>query len=309
MWVYSSNFKLYGDMSNRVMRLLQSFSPDFEIYSIDEIFLNFKGFDHWNLMDYGKAIRKQVFQGLKLPVSIGIGPTKTLAKIANYLAKKYPLLDGVCEFKDQKQINNMLSRVPIGEVWGVGRQWSEKLKQIGIGTALQLAASDHHIIKRKCNAMLARTVLELKGIACFSLEHTMPRKNIMVSRSFGRPIVELNELRQAIADYTSRAAEKCRQQHSVASSMMVFVSTSLFNQSELQYTNSITLPFPKETDNTMVILQTALRGLNAIFREGYHYKKAGTILLDLIPKETDHADLFIDAKQLNNSALMKAMDK
>ncbi|MCS5710381.1 translesion error-prone DNA polymerase V subunit UmuC [Candidatus Berkiella aquae] len=308
VWVYSSNFKLYGDMSNRVMRLLQRFSPDFEIYSIDEIFLNLKGFEHWNLMEYGKNIRRKVYQGLKLPVSIGIGPTKTLAKIANYLAKKYPLLEGVCEFKDQTQINNMLSRVPIGEVWGVGRNWSEKLKQMGIETALQLATSDHHLIKRKCNAMLARTVLELKGIACFSLEHTMPRKNIMVSRSFGRPIVELNELRQAVADYASRAAEKCRQQHSFASSIMVFVRTSLFSNSELQYTNSITLPFPKETDNTMVILQTALRGVNAIFREGYQYKKAGTMLLDLIPKKTEQADLFIDSKQLNNPALMKAMD-
>lgn len=306
--VYSSNYQLYGDMSNRVMTLLQECSPDYEIYSIDEIFLSFKGFETWDLINYGKAIRHQILQGLKIPTSVGIGPTKTLAKIANYFAKKFPLFEGVFQFSDQKQIDMLLARVPIDEVWGVGRKWSVKLKEQGFHTAGDFAKADHHCIKQKFNSLLAKTVLELQGIPCYALDMPVPRKNIMVSRSFGKPVIDFNELRQAVAHYATRAAEKLRQQQSYASGMMVFIRTNPFNKTDQQYANSMTLSFPKETDNTMVILQTAAQGLKTLFRDGYKYKKAGTLLLDLTPKKIEQSDLFVDAVKMNNAALMKALD-
>lgn len=213
--VYSSNYQLYGDMSHRVMSLLQTYAPDFEIYSIDEIFLRFTGFSEWNLSEYGINIRKHILRGLKIPVSVGIGPTKTLAKVANYFAKKYP-----------------------------------------------------HLIKRKFNSVLARTVLELQGIACFTMENPSPRRNIMVSHSFGKPIVQLQELREAVGHYASRAAEKCRQQNAYASGIMVFIKTSPFNDANQQYTNAKTIAFPKETNSSLQILQTALDALYSLHFNG-----------------------------------------
>lgn len=306
--VYSSNYQLYGDMSRRVMSLLQSYSPDFEIYSIDEIFLSFTGFNAWNLTDYGLNIRKHILRGLKLPVSIGIGPTKTLAKIANYFAKKYPLLGGVCQFHDPKQIERLLTQVPIEEVWGVGRQWSAKLKEQGILTANDLAKMSHHLIKQKYNTLLAKTVLELQGIPCFAIDESGPRKNIIVSRSFGKSIVQLQELREAVGHFASRAAEKCRQQNAYASGIMVFIRTNPFNQTSEQYVNSKTIAFPKETNNSAYILQTALQALKDIFQAGYQYKKAGTMLLDLVPVKTEQSDLFVEMDKFNSSTLMKAID-
>lgn len=306
--VYSSNFTLYGDMSRRVMCLLQNYSPDFEIYSIDEIFLGLKGFKDWNLTDYSRAIRANILRGLKLPVSIGIGPTKTLAKVANFFAKKHPLLEGVYQFKDQQHTLALLKKVPIGEIWGIGRKWSAKLQSMGMHSAFDLASSDHRLLKKNLNVMIARTALELQGIPCFDLEHPEPRQNIMVSRSFGKPIVEFDELRQAVGYFATRAAEKLREQQSYAQALMVFIRTNPFNKTDLQYANSVTLPFVKETNNTMVILQTASQGLKQIFREGFKYKKAGTMLLDLTQASSAQADLFIDPLKMNNPALMSAMD-
>lgn len=306
--VYSSNFTLYGDMSRRVMCLLQNYSPDFEIYSIDEIFLGLKGFKDWNLTDYSRAIRANILRGLKLPVSIGIGPTKTLAKVANFFAKKHPLLEGVYQFKDQQHTLALLKKVPIGEIWGIGRKWSAKLQSMGMHSAFDLASSDHRLLKKNLNVMIARTALELQGIPCFDLEHPEPRQNIMVSRSFGKPIVEFDELRQAVGYFATRASEKLREQQSYAQALMVFIRTNPFNKTDQQYANSVTLPFVKETNNTMVILQTASQGLKQIFREGFKYKKAGTMLLDLTQASSAQADLFIDPLKMNNPALMTAMD-
>ncbi|MGE3318229.1 MAG: Y-family DNA polymerase [Candidatus Berkiella sp.] len=306
--VYSSNFTLYGDMSRRVMCLLQEYSPDFEIYSIDEIFLGLKGFQSWNLTDYAKTIRANMLRGLKLPVSIGIGPTKTLAKVANYFAKKYPLLEGVYQFRDQEHIFAMLKRVPIGEIWGIGRNWSIKLQSMGMQTAFDLANYDHRLLKKNLNIMIARTSLELQGISCFHLEQPSPRQNIMVSRSFGKPIETFDDLRQAVGYFATRAAEKLREQQSYAQALMVFIRTNPFNKTDSQYANSITLPFIKETNNTMLILQMASQGLKTIFREGFKYKKAGTMLVGLTQTTSAQSDLFIDPLKMNNPALMNALD-
>ncbi len=307
--VCSSNYRLYGDMSHRVMELLKNFSPDYEIYSIDEMFLSLQGCDQWDRVEYGKKIRACIAKGLKIPVSVGIAPTKTLAKAANFFAKKHPTFEGVCELNDVQRTQTLLSCLPIDKVWGVGPQWSEKLKRLGVATALDLAKQNHLEIRQKFNIVLARTALELQGISCLALESVVARKNIMVSRSFGQPIVERHHLRQAVADFASQAAEKLRAQHSYASGIMVFVRTNPFNQTDLQYANSICLRFPKETDNTAWILKTACEGLERIFRKGFKYKKAGTMLLDIIPNHIKQQDMFIDDIKMNNEKLMRSMDE
>ena len=306
--VLSSNFRLYGDISNRVMALLKTFSPDYEIYSIDEIFLRFNGFDSWDLAEYGRHIRQIIYQGVRIPVSVGIGPTKTLAKVANFFAKKQASFEGVCKINHTQEILPRLSQVAVENIWGVGRQWAAKLKQVGIANAQDLACADHVMIKKKFNVMLARTVLELQGISCIPLESVAPRKNILVSRSFGRPIIAFTDLREAVANFATRAAEKLREQHSYASGMMVFVRTNPFNKTDVQYSNSICLKFPKETDNTAWILKTAMHGLKAVYRDGYKYKKAGAMLLDLVPSSVTQSDLFIDEEKMNNKKLMDVLD-
>lgn len=308
VYVYSSNYRLYGDMSHRVMTLLKDFSPDYEIYSIDEIFLELTGFGSWNLTEYGKQIRHTVFKNLGIPVSVGIGPTKTLAKVANFVAKKQPSYEGVCELKSRDHTLLILAHIPIEAVWGIGRQWSVKLKEQGIVNALDLAQSNQQEIKRKFNVMLAKTVLELQGIACHHLESVAPRKSIMVSRSFGVPIMEFNDLREAVANFATSAALKLREQHSFASGIMVFIRTNPFNKNDLQYSQSISLKFPKETDNTLWIVKTACQGLKAIFKKGYKYKKAGTLLLDIVPNHIIQSDLFIDEMTINNKKLMTVLD-
>lgn len=307
--VYSSNYALYGDLSNRVMNMLQNYSPDFEIYSIDEIFLGFLGFENWDLTEYGKLIRKSIVQGLKIPVSIGIGPTKTLAKLANYFAKRSPTHGGVFEFKTAIYAETYLKLISVDEVWGVGRQWAYRLKDIGINTAYDLAKYNHYEIKKKFNVVLARTVLELQGISCIALEDVAPRKNIMVSRSFGSPVTLYSDVREAVANFATRAAEKLRGQNSYASGLMVFVRTNPFNKTDAQYSNSICVKFPIETDNTMIILKYAVEGLQRIFREKFKYKKAGVMLLDLIHGKISQPDIFIDEKVMNNQNLMNALDK
>ncbi len=304
----SSNYALYGDISNRVMSLLQTFSHDYEIYSIDEIFLSFRGFSEWNLTDYGKTIRATILKGIHVPTSIGIGPTKTLAKIANYFAKNNPLLGGVYECKNAVSMLPLLKQIKVGEVWGVGRKWALHLKVLGVETAYDLARSDHRVIKKKFNVILARTVLELQGINCLQLEEVAPRKNIMVSRSFGQAVVYYTDLREAVAHFATRASEKLRGQNSLASAVMVFIRTNPFSKTDMQYSNAITMKFPIETNNTMVILKSVVEGLQQIFREHYRYKKAGVILIDLIHGKINQPDICIDEAKINNTKLIQALD-
>lgn len=308
--VCSANFRLYGDISNRVMALLKEFSPVFEIYSIDEIFLDLKGFEkNWDLLEYAKHIRKHILKCLKIPVSVGIGSTKTLAKAASVFAKKQNAFQGAYVISDLEKPFSLLSQIDIGDVWGVGRKWALKLKAIGIQSAFDLAKCDCTKIKSEFNVVLARTTLELQGVSCLKLEMVVPRKNILVSRSFGRPVQSFEDLREAVANFASKAAQRLRSQNSVACGLMVFIRTSPFNKNVPQYSNSICLKFPMETDNTVVILQAATVGLKSIFREGYKYKKAGAMLLDLLSKKEGQNDLFIKEEKFNNKKLMDILDE
>lgn len=306
--VLSSNFQLYGDMSNRVMTLLSGFSPDYEIYSIDEMFLGLEGFEKSKLNEYAKQMRHYILKSTHIPVSIGIGPTKTLAKAANFFAKRYPMLEGSYILQSGNEAMAKLCHMPVGDIWGVGRKSSEKLKSLGIHHAEQLAKSDPLMMRKKFNVVLAKIIYELRGISCFGIEEEEARKSILVSRSFGQKVESFEVLREAVAHFAANAAEKLRQQNSYAGGISIFIRTSHFNVNDAQYSNSIYLQFPKETDDSILILKTAVQGLKAIYRLGYKYKKAGVMLLELTSNQLAQEDFFIDNDKIDNKALMHVID-
>lgn len=306
--VLSSNFTLYGDMSQRVMTLLKNYSPHSEIYSIDEIFLGLHGFEPWDLRTYAQKIKKEIGQSLHMPISIGIAPTKTLAKAANFIAKKYPLYEGVCVFSPDNTAL-ALSKMPIQEVWGIGRKWAEKLIALNIITALDLSQTDTIMLRKKLGVTLSRTALELQGISCLETNEISAKKSIIVSRSFSKKVQTYEDLRESVSQYASRAAQKLRAQHSCASAIMVFIQTNRFHDPAAYYSHSIIMPFVQATDNTMTILQEAIAGLQSIFKPDYTYKKSGVVLLDLISKNITQQDIFIDQTTIHNAPLMDILDK
>lgn len=306
--VYSSNFSLYGDLSDRLMTLLQEAAPEMEVYSIDEVFLDFTGMPLGDLCPYAQTLRKRIYQHLRLPVSIGIGRTKTLAKLANHFAKKQFAPNGVHVFENSDQERQWLQQIGVGEIWGVGPAWSKALKNRGITTAWALSQADPHWIRREFNVLLARTVLELQGTPCLGLEESAPKQNIMVSRSFGQKIKDWDPLREAVAGYASRAAAKLRAQAGYASSIRVFLRTNPFSEQDRQYSNSVQIAFPYPTQSTCVIVKAALSGLRAIYKPDYFYKKAGTMLCD-IGTAGFHQGSLLDDLPREDTALMAVMDR
>jgi len=309
---FSSNYALYADMSARVMAVLGRFSPHQEIYSIDECYLGLAGFGSRDLVAYGQEIRHRVLRWTGLPVSIGIAPTKTLAKLANHSAKKREGFAGVCDFGQfsPRTLDALLGDIPVGEVWGVGRKSLLQLQQMGINTTLELKQANPKRIREQFSVMLERTVAELNGLPCINLEETNPDKQqIICSRSFGKPVTRLEDLSEAVSSYTIRAAEKLRLQESVAASIGVYILTNSFKPEQPQYQRSFVVPLAKPEDDTRILAQAALRGLNQIYREGYNYKKAGIVLMGLEPKHTRPQTLFDDPVSESRSArLMHLMD-
>jgi DNA polymerase V len=303
--VFSSNYSLYGDMSERVMSTLATFTPDFELYSIDEAFLGFDGFTEANLLEYGCHIRKTVKQWTGIQVSIGLAGTKTLAKVANRLAKKSG--DGVIDIS-HLDLDAVLEGTAVEDVWGIGRRWSRSLRELGITTALQLREAEPAWIKQKYNVVMQRTVLELRGLACIPLDQTLPsRKSICVSRSFSRPVTELHELKEAIATYISRAAEKLRQYQLSANVLQVFAHSSRFKGD--YYSNGVTLSLPVATQDTRILLIFALQGAEAIYRPECEFAKAGVLLLELQPVVIKQLDLFAQQDGERSALLMQTMDQ
>lgn len=293
----SSNYTLYGDMSQRMHSVIGQFAPEQEIYSIDETFLDLTGFNR-DLIDYGQQIRQRVRQWTGIPVCVGIGSSKTLAKLANHCAKKAhvkSMANGVTDLNQvsPNDLNELFSRVEVGEVWGVGRRIRERLNGMGIETVQQLKDSSVSRIKNEFNVVLARTVAELNGEACLSIEEIAPPKQqIMSSRSFGQPVFMLEDLNEAVVSYTSRAAEKLRHQNHVAGAIQVFVQTNPFKADEPQYNNGVTVKLLHPTNNSFLLAEAALYGLKRIFKQGYAYKKAGVMLTALIPANQVPVDLF-----------------
>ena len=290
----SSNYTLYLDMSHRVMTLLSKFSPDQEVYSVDESFLDLTTFKSKDLIKYGQQIKTKIKQWTGLPVSIGIGSTKTLSKLANHIAKKNPSFKGVCNLNvmDQDTLDTWMSHFPVSDVWGIGRSLAPKLNQLGITSILDLKHADPDYIRQQFSIVLEKTVRELNGIMCIELKDVEePNKEIMVSRSFGRRVKNKQELIEALTSYTSRAAERMRKQESVATSLYVYVRTSPHDDKN-QYANGVNIPLFQPSDDTMLLTNAALLGLNYIYRDGFDYQKAGITLCNLTSKHKVQGNLF-----------------
>jgi DNA polymerase V len=306
--VYSSNYALYGDMSQRVMQTLAEFTPDIEIYSIDEAFLNLAGFTRCDLMDYGQKIRYQTRKWTGIPVSIGIAETKTLAKLANRIAKKSKKATGVLDLTSSFYQDRALEKTKVEDVWGVGPAYTRFLKENGILNALQLRDADDKLIKQRMGIVGTRLIHELRGIPCYSLERCPPpKKGITVSRSFKHVIETLNELEEAVAAYVTIGAEKLRKERSVSGVLIVFLMTNRFKR-ENQYFNLKTLKLPVSTSDTSELIHYAHLCLKEIYRKGYLYKKVGVMFNDLVPENQIQLNLF-DVRDRNRSMkLMKALD-
>lgn len=310
----SSNYTLYGDMSNRATAVLRDFSPDIEVYSVDESFLRVEAVAHLygGVTAMGQQIRQRVKQWTGLPVCVGCGPTKTLAKIANHLAKKNPEFEGVCDLHAIPRPERLqwMSQLEVGEVWGVGKRIAKRLNAMGVETVLDLRNISIKEIRAQFGVVMERTCNELRGISCLELEDVAPSKQqIMSSRSFGSPVTALAELREAVASYVSRAAEKLRAQQSVSAAIHVFIQTNRFKESDLQYSEGLLVPLPDPTDDTRLLASAATLGLSLIFKPGYQYKKAGIMLTLISDKAKRQQTLFDDPLQRAQSAkLMAAMD-
>ncbi|MDZ7796757.1 MAG: Y-family DNA polymerase [Candidatus Marinimicrobia bacterium] len=308
--VYSSNFALYGDMSQRVMSIVSGYAHDTEVYSIDEAFLELGEGDEEKMTGLAGEIRKLVKKCTGIPVSIGIAPTKTLAKIATHIAKKEPAREGCCVLSRKETIEGFLQRFPIEDIWGIGRRTAKKLHELGVETAADYMSLSDRMILKEYTVVGLRMKKELCGEPSLSLESTRkPRKAICTARSFGQMISEYEFLEQAVSSHTVTCAVKLRKQGSCASSMMVFVHTNYFRRNLPQYKRNIVISFPA-TRNTMALLRYAKEALKKIYKPGYDYKKAGVILMDFQQKDCLQSDLFTvnDPQERNDMRLVKALD-
>ncbi len=312
--LFSSNFALYADFSARVMSILEEFAPSLEVYSIDEAFLDLTGVCHQDPIEYGQRIKKTVYRSTGIPVCVGMGPTKTLAKLANFAAKKWQQTGGVLDLSDPLRREKLMRIVPVGEVWGIGSRTTAKLNQIGIHSVWDLATQPSQHLQTQFNVTVARTVLELNGVACSELEETAPDKQqIICSRSFSRRITNYGELSQALAEFCSRAAEKLRRQQSVTGCITIFIRTSPFNVQEPHYQRTASLKLASATQDTRAIIAAANRMLIAIFKAGYGYQKCGVQLSQLQPASSPgQIELFgfaDNALLTENRPLMQAVDQ
>jgi DNA polymerase V len=309
--VFSSNYALYGDMSQRVMETLSGFAEDIEIYSIDEAFLDLSGFSHENLTDYGCRICSAVKQWTGIPVSIGIAETKTLAKIANKTAKKSPETKGVLDLTVSSRKEVILAAIKVSDIWGIGSSYSEFLEKIGIKNALQLRDADSALtnrIKRKMGIWGTRIIQELKGIPCYSVQTCPPpKKGITVSRTFRHPIESLSELKKALATYVSMGAEKLRRENAATCALSVFLHTSRFKKEDF-YFRIKTIDLPVATVDTGELIRYAGEGLEEIYRKGCMYKRAGVMFKDLLPGNRIQMELFDGRNRNRSEKLMKTLD-
>ncbi len=307
--VYSSNYALYGDMSRRVIEVLTQFTPDVEIYSIDEAFLDLAGFNRINLTEYGRSIRTKVLQWTGIPVSVGIAETKTLCKIATRIAKKSRKADGVLDLTNSPHQDYALSVTDVEDIWGVGRGYSQFLKSIGINNALQLRDASERIIKKKMGITGLRILNELRGVSCYPLEQSPPpKKEISVSRSFKNTLEDRSDVMEAVAAYASRGAEKLRAAHLEANILAVFLMTNPYNE-ESRYFNMKTIRLPFSTNDTSELIAYARRGFDEIYQEGYRYKKAGVIFRDLSSESLTQTDLFVQDRKEHSKEVMDVFDK
>ena len=304
--VFSSNYSLYGDLSRRVMRTLKRFNTEIEVYSIDEAFIDLSNFPDTEVEKVGREIRETVLQWTGIPTSIGIAKTKTLSKVANHIAKKKK--SGVTSLIGIENLDPILEKVEINDVWGVGKQLTKFYQKNGIYNAKQLKNKSNTWIKKCSNVLSSRTVMELRGIPCINLETTQTkRKSCVVSRSFGKRIEKFQELKEAVANYCLNASEKIRSESLVAKAITVFVRTSPFQKDYGYYSNTKTVDFPIATNNSIEIVKTAVSILKNIFKIGYRYQKAGVMLIGL-RNENGRKNLFSSERDEKIKKLMQSID-
>lgn len=310
--VFSSNYCLYADLSHRVMQTLTEIAPDVDVYSIDEAFVDISGMSNcMSLADLGQTMRNQVLKNTGLTIGVGIAPTKTLAKLANFAAKKWPATGGVVDLSDYQRQRKLMARVPVEDVWGVGRRIAKRLHTMGIETALMLADSANWVIRKNFNVVLERTVRELRGEPCLTSVALPPaRQQIICSRSFGHRITRYEEMREAICTYAERAAEKLRADNQFCCVISVFIRTSPHEGNALFYGPQASGRLSIPSNDTRDILRVALSALDRIWKEGFHYMKAGIMLGDFYSQGVAQLNLF-DAYQPrpDSGALMAVIDK
>ena len=302
--VYSSNYELYGDMSRRVVSALGQFTSQIEVYSIDESFLYLSETE--DPLEIAKTMRTKVLQWTGIPISVGLGPTKTLAKLANRLAKKNR---SGCLTVSQDDYE-LIASVEIEDVWGVGRRLGHKLRGVGVSNALNLMRASSKTVRKLGGVVLERTQKELQGWQCLELEQCpQPKKNVCCSRAFGQPITSLNQIEEAVANHAFRGVQKIRKQQSLACGLQAFIKTNPFRVNTPQYSNAGYFGFDEPTDEPMQIISTAKNIIQSIYRKGYQYHKAGIMLLNLQPKALQQGLLFPPKQQSKRKQLLEAIEE
>ncbi len=308
---FSSNYALYADLSSRVMRTLEEMAPRVEVYSIDEAFLDLTGIESAiSLVEFGQQVRERIGHWIGITVCVGIAPTKTLAKLANHAAKKYPATQGVVDLTNPDRQRRLLALVPVDDVWGVGRRHSKRLNALGITTALDLANASPRAIRDQFSVVLERTVRELNGESCIELEEIPPtKKQIVCSRSFGVKVTHFELVREAVCEYATRATEKLRKEQQQAKVLTVFIRTSPFKDNEPQYSNSASGELLIPSCDTRDFIELANHLLKRIWKDGFRYAKAGVMLSDFYDPGMYQPGLFDDVSTRSNSQqLMSVLD-
>jgi DNA polymerase V len=307
--VFSSNFPLYGDMSSRVMNILSNYTPNIEIYSIDEAFLEFKGFENYNLEDYGKEIRKTILKWTGIPVSIGFAPTKALAKVANRISKKFDnKTGGVYVINSKEKKEKALKWLKIEDVWGIGFKHSKRLKNYNIEKAYDFINLPDDWVRKQMSVVELRLKKELEGKSVLSLEESRsPKKAIATTRSFERNLTCFQDLKERISTFSIRCSEKLRYQKSNCNSIYVFIKSNRHQKNKLQYRNGIVMTLPYGSNSSITISKYAVEGLKKIYKKKIEYKKAGVILMGLVPNNKTQLNIF-EKENPKHQALMKTLD-
>ncbi len=309
VFVFSSNYALYGDMSSRVMNILSTFSPDIEVYSIDEAFLKFQGFEKFDLQEYGITIQRKVTKGTGIPISVGFAPTKALAKVANKIAKKFPeKTKSVYIIDTEEKRIKALKWTKIEDVWGIGRKHAKRLQNSKVTNAFQFTQLTDEWVRREMSVVGLRLKHELQGKPTLNLEVAKDKKMIATTRSFDKMHTKIEDISERVATFTASCAEKLRRQNSHCNMVMVFVHTNGFRKDQPQYSRNIVIKTDFPTNSTIELNHYAQIGLNQIFKEGYHYKKAGVIVMGLTPNNETQLSLF-SASNPKHQPLMSVVDK
>ena len=307
--VFSSNFALYGDMSARVMSILSKYTPDIEIYSIDEAFLKWRGFDQFDLQKYGLTMRQDVYKSTGIPVSVGVAPTKALAKVANRIAKKFSdQLGGVYVIDTQYKREKALKWLKVEDIWGIGRQHAKRLKANGITTAYEFVQLPDDWVRKNFAVVGLRLKKELNGESVLDLEVVQRKKSIATTRTFEKNYTDLASIQERVTTFAVTCAEKLRKQQSCCNAVLVFVRTNGFRSDLPQYNRSVLIQTDHPSNSSIAIVKYALKGLQTIFVEGYSYKKAGVVVMDLIPSNQKQLNLF-STENPKHQLLMVAIDQ